>query len=449
MNIRLIHSVIRRPAAKLLAIAAAAAMTAVGGQTATAQSGLEGYLADGGQSTNVATQNAPAQWGQPFAAGTKVVSASAVRTAADVQPGRLAPGAIARAVGKQSDFSSSSVAQVSYGCQSCNQPACSGGCNGYQSGGYGSSGYGESMACGIPCNPYRYAIVEGLYMDRQGLDGFSLTRNASMDEFDFEFGSRITIGSLPNCVNGYEFTFVGPLNFNRSLTVTDPNFFPGSIDSNLFDGDGVSADPNNFDGTFLDPFDNSNSQTQSYDSEYWSGELNKTLVGWDVAKALCGGRVIRVEEDYRYFAEKNQIAAPASYADLSSRTVNTLVGVQGGLDMLYPIAQHLYTDLRGRAGLFYNFAESDVRLRNQGNIVIHNKRDDGEIAGVFEFGAGLRWQLGEMLSIRGGAEVWYITNAATAAGQINNAVTNALGTRINIDDELFYYGVNAGAEIRF
>lgn len=452
MNIRLIHSLVRRPVARVLAIAAAATMTAFCGSNASAQSGLVGHLS-GGQATHAAAT---------FGPGTKIIPASAVRTAADVQADRLGPGQISQAVATMSGNQSNAgdIAQVSYGCQSCMQPACNGGCNscgpaGYGGVPFGGGAYGGSMACGIPCDPYHYVVVEGLYMERDGNSGFNLTRFNRLDDFDFEWMSRVTIGTLPNCVNGWEFTFVGPTEWNRNLTVTDANV-PGNIDSFLFDGDGTprdgngvpnqSLDPNNFDGTFLDPFQDANIHTQFYNSEYWSGEINKTLVGWDVARVLLGARVIRVEEDYGFASQKDIFA---SSADLVSRTENTYAGIQAGLDLLYPLAQHVYSDFRGRAGLFYNFADSDVRLRNGGTLILHHIRDDEEFAGVFELGAGLRWQIGPNLAIRGGAEIWYITNAATAAGQLTNAVTNQLGARTDIDDDLLYYGGTAGVELRF
>lgn len=424
MNIRLLQSVIRRPAASALAIAAAAAMVATSGGYASAQSGLVNQYAAG------------------FDPGTQIVSASSVPTAADANTRRMPPGSISRAVATaspQGQSERSNIAQASYGCQSCSQPACTGGCNG--SGGHATHGAagdyaGLSNACGIPCDPYNYAIVEGLYMQRQGESNFSLSRNVTMEEFDFEFAPRITIGTLPNCVNGHEFTWVGPLEFDRAVTAFDP---AGNIDS-------VLAAGGTFDASFIDPFENSNLQAQYYNSEYWSAEFSRTVVGWDVVKFLYGGRFIRIEEDLGFAAEKDIFA---SNADLTNSVENNLIGFQLGLDLLYPIGRHLYTDLRGRAGAYMNFAESNTRLRNQGVTIVNLSRDDEELAGVIELGGGLRYRLGEALSIRAGAELWYISDAATSAGQINNPITEAFGTQIDIGDDLFYYGVNAGAEIRF
>ncbi|QEF97588.1 hypothetical protein Mal15_16290 [Stieleria maiorica] len=445
MNSPLIHSVLRRHAARVLAIAAAATI-AVGGATASAQTGLVGTLGAGQPTPSEATAGYPAGAAAMFTPGTKILSASDVPTAADVRPGRLAPGSIAHAVG--GDFASADsagVAQVGYACQSCMQHSCNGAC-----GGYGMSGYGgQSMACGVPCDPYYYVIVEAMYMERNGEDGFSLTQNERMDDFGFEWMPRITFGTLPNCVNGYEFTFTGPTEWNRSLRVVDTNS-PGNIDSFLFDGDGppttANPHPQNFDGSFLDPFQDANLQTQFYNTEYWSAELNKTIVGWDVAKVLFGGRLIRVEEDFGYASQKDIFA---SSADLTAGTENTMVGLQLGLDLLNPLTQNLYTDLRARIGVHYNFADSEIRLRNQGTTVLSTSRDDDDFCGVFDVGLALRYQLGEILSIRGGGEVLYITNTALVPGQIDAAVTNALGSRIDMNDGLLFYGGTFGIELRY
>lgn len=419
MNIRLIQSVIRRPA---LAIAAAAAMVATTGGYASAQSGLANPYAAG------------------FGADTQVVPASAVPTAADVNPGQTAPGSITQALGQFSADAPGAVSQVGYGCQSCAQPGCNGGCNSYGLHGHGRHGHGAASPygnpCGIPCDPYYYVNVEALYMERLGEGGFSLTRNVAMDDFDWEIAPRVTVGSLPNCVNGYEFTWVGPFKWERAVTAFDPG---NNINSILVGGTG-------FDATFLDPFQDSTIQAQYYNSEYWSAEMNKTVVGWDVAKVLCGARFIRIEEDLGFAGQKDQFS---TYADLTNSVTNSFFGLQLGLDLLYPLGRHLWTDFRGRAGAYIDFAESDTRLRNQGVTILSLSRDDDEIAGVVELGGGIRYQLGEMLWLRAGAEMWYISDVATSAGQIQNPITSSFATRVNIDDDLFYYGVTLGAELRF
>ncbi len=45
-----------------------------------------------------------------------------------------------------------------------------------------------------------------------------------------------------------------------------------------------------------------------------------------------------------------------------------------------------------------------------------------KLAGVFEVGSGIRYQLGQMLSVRAGVELWYLDGMATA--QINSSTTS-------------------------
>jgi hypothetical protein len=440
MNIRLIHSVIRRNAARALAIAAATAMTTFSVGAVTAQTGLVNPPAGGPGAT---TANRSGSFLSP---GTRVIPASAVRTAADVAPQSLSPGAIslavANTVGDGSEINFGDVAQVGFGCQSCSRGSCNGGCG---SGSHGVGGWGHSSrgasgnggynVCGTPCEPYYYVNIEGLYLDRKGISNRSLTRNTRLGDPDFEWAPRITFGMLPNCVNGYEFTFVGKTTWEDQFSVSSPE---GRLNSLLVPTDGF--DPSN-----LAPFYNSNFQTIAHSSTYRSAELNRTLVGWDVAKVLCGGRYIGIEDTVVYAARKD---STNSYGDLTARATNDLIGFQAGLDLMYPLTRHLYGDFRGRAGLFVDLADGEVRLRNNGDTVLWNFSDATKIAGVFEFGGGLRYQLGEILSIRAGGEMWYLTDYASGPDQVVNGVSSRLGSSTQTDD-VFYYGGTVGLELRY
>ncbi|MEM6471137.1 MAG: hypothetical protein AAF802_16375, partial [Planctomycetota bacterium] len=377
MNIRLKPSATRRSASYAVAIAMAAAMTCLHGGQAAGQS----RLTSGPQSF--------------LAPGTRIVPASSVETEADLASPRgisnatFAPGQLSQAVNQ------SAISPVGY-CSSCSTPS-------YGTGGCNTCGpQGGSNVCGIPCDPYQYVKVEGLFLQRQGDDGFSLSRNRSLDEFQFEWAPRITLGALPNCVNGYEFTWVGPFEFDRRLTVADT---AGGLDSILFDGDNPVVLPaNDFDGTFLDPFNNAILHDQFYNSEYWSAEVNKTIVGWDVVRLLFGAKFIRIEEEYGFNSQ-----TAITTASLNSQTENSYLGVQAGLDLLYPIAKHAYSDFRVRGGVYLNFVDTEVRLQNSGVTILNPRRSDEQVAGVFEFYYGLRYDLGEMLSLKAGGEIWYIT----------------------------------------
>ncbi|MEL6109766.1 MAG: hypothetical protein AAFU85_27460, partial [Planctomycetota bacterium] len=210
----------------------------------------------------------------------------------------------------------------------------------------------------------------------------------------------------------------------------------------------LSAAPT-FNADLIAPFNNAQFHQQTFESTYYSAEANRTLVGWDVVKVLLGARYIRLEEDYLFSTIGTGALPAGGTAALASSTENNLVGLQAGLDMVYPVSQFASTDFRARAGVYANIAETDVQLFNQGAVSLRNARDEVEVAGVFEFGTAIRYQLGEALTIRAGGEVWYLTGVATAPSQIQTVVSNSLGSNVDVDDDIFYYGGVFGAEFRF
>ncbi|TWT76365.1 hypothetical protein CA13_68590 [Planctomycetes bacterium CA13] len=405
---------------------------------AHAQSGLVNAFETPAKATNVqqtaASNSRSIKHGdQEFA----VMTAEGVPTAASA-------GRVATLGSMPTSELNGGVTQTS--CLSCGT-SCGGSCPGGSYGGmYGGScntgscgnygGYGSSMGggCGIPCRPYRFAMVEALYMEHQGDAPQLLGSNFQSAEFDFEWGSRITVGMVPDCVHGMETTFVGPFNWDlqSSSTFTPPLAF-----------DTVSSD--RLLGPFMAPFTDVVADRATYEADYWSIEANKTLVGWDVAKLLIGGRYIDYDELYRYGFSNDT----GEQAVLQSETENSLYGMQVGLDMLFPTSCHGYMDFRGRAGGYLNFAESDVRGFNTAGATVFANDDDLELAGVFELGAGYRYELGEMLTLRAGGEMWYVTGIADAPTQLSNVVRRGSGQSIAIDDDFFVIGVNFGAQMKF
>ena len=211
-------------------------------------------------------------------------------------------------------------------------------------------------------------------------------------------------------------------------------------------------------------------------TDYYSIDASKTYNGWEVAKLLIGGRYIDYSEDYNYAGTMVTtteqfpfgVAPPASTVtdteniqELSS-VENRLVGLQVGMDLLYPIGRFAYTDMRFRAGAYANFAESDFAQQNVRTVatvdssgatpvtdrtdVINssNSDDDVDIAGLFEFGSGIRYQVGELLSFRVGAEIWYLTNVASATDNVINP-----SGQIIIDEDIFFAGLSFGSELRW
>jgi hypothetical protein len=281
-------------------------------------------------------------------------------------------------------------------------------------------------------------VVEVLGLQRGGDRKATFTGQiGQLRRFDLEAGTRITVGTLPDCVHGCEATFVGLFQWDRVGRQVDP---AGELFSILSTGNLLDIDA-------LRPFnDGAVDQREIYEAEYWSIEGNKTLVGWDVAKLLFGFRYLEYNERFDF----SSLNLASEAGRILSEIDNRLAGAQVGLDLLYPIGRYAYSDFRSRAGIYANFAESAVQLANsfQGNVIA-NFDDSVELAGVFELGGGIRFQLGEMLAIRGGAEFLYITGIGKAPTQIPTLVTPFIGQNVKADQDVYMYGVSLGAELRF
>ncbi len=140
---------------------------------------------------------------------------------------------------------------------------------------------------------------------------------------------------------------------------------------------------------------------------------------------------------------------PAGLGQLSSQTNNDLYGLQVGMDGLYPICCNGYTDFRLRAGLFIDSAENTFVLTNANAFVQAARDSKTELAGLIELGAGVRYQVGQILSIRAGTELWYLSGIAAAQSQFNNVIVPTTGSRIRVTEDVLLTGVSIGAELKY
>ncbi len=381
----------------------------------------------------------------------RVVDTAGFKTAADI--GSVDPA---------------SIQQVGHGaCTSCGT-SCGGACGGStidsSCGSCGTAcggrcgGRSSALTCGPkftnpcqPCVPYRYAMVEALYMVPDS-DNFRLSPNFGMNDFDFEVAPRITIGAVSDCVHGCEASFTGPFDWDMSGQLSSAgggiNSFlrsPGTAGiPGLVGTPGIPAIPAVPPSPFAS-FTNATFQSQRLDAEYYSLEASKTLVGWEMAKLLIGGRYINYDEEFNYFSQ----TAASGNGRLRSEAQNDLIGLQVGMDLLYPISRHGFSDFRARAGAYYNMIDTNFTAIDGATTLANNSADDGELAGVFEIGSGIRYQLGEMLAVRAGAELWYISGVATATEQFNTTIGSGSGRRLNADDDILFTGLSVGAELRY
>lgn len=401
---------IKRRAYRLLSFCSAVALCMMTGSYADAQSRQNNRSpASPTESSSMVRNGLFLNGGESY----QVVNTAAFRTAADI-----------------GTTESGSIAQVGFrgGCDSCGT-ACGGSC----ARSYGScNNYGNPCA---PCEPYCYALVEGLYMELDSDRGQSLSPDFDMNGFDFQWAPRITLGTVPDCVRGYEISFTGPLEWDMSGIATDQGF---GLDTLLMPGLPVASSD-------LSAFSDADLQFQTYTADYWSLEFNRTLIGWEVAKLLAGVRYISYEEEYAYYSQ-NLNEAGLLFSDVE----NQMFGIHLGMDLLYPISQNAYTDFRARVGGFINSADSNVILDNAGDRVLRTGGEDEELAGVFELGGGIRYQVGQLLSIRTGFELWYMSGVATATDQFpRNIIRPTTGREIQVDDDIFVTGFSVGAELKY
>jgi hypothetical protein len=319
----------------------------------------------------------------------------------------------------------------SMGSGACASGNCARSCN--SCGGYAGSSAGYLGGASCPqCESYWYGSIDILSMGREGDRRFSVSSNFLMSGFDDEWAPRITIGMVPDCVHGYELSFTGSFQWDRQGVLVDP---AGGIGTLLVPVAPVQSSD-------LSAFQNATAKAQFYTSEYWSLEASNTMVGWDVAKLLCGFRYIDYDEKFSVFSQN---ATEVGF--LGTDLDNQMLGFQVGMDLLYPICERTYTDLRARAGAYANFIDLDLRVVNDGALTALLVDDSIELAGQFELGSGIRHQFSQCFSIRAGFEVWYLTGIASAKDQLRNGI---LGNRsVQAEDDFWITGWNLGAEFRY
>jgi hypothetical protein len=263
----------------------------------------------------------------------------------------------------------------------------------------------EYNPCGSSCKPYSYIAGDYLIMGRDS-DG-------SVD-FDWQSGLRATIGKLPDCA----FTGLSQFEDFDRLQIRDT-------------------------ATFFDELEG------IYDSEFYSVELNRTLVMSDIAKLVYGLRYIHLGESFSGRFTNRSAPVPPSLVPSTTVTNttfdidNNLIGAQIGGDFYYPLAKRLNAEFRGRAGAYVNAAE----LNGDGVSTLSD--DEADLAGFFELGMGIRYSASERLTFRAGGELWYLGGVATGENEAFDVARQRLTNVLSLNEAVLFYGLSAGAELKF
>lgn len=292
----------------------------------------------------------------------------------------------------------------------------------------------EGGSCPPGCTDRIYVQADALYLSREGDLGTTLSQAFALDDFDWELGGRITIGRQYDCLDGWEFTYMGPYEFDTS----DQRIAGGTLQSRLIPAGGfVAAD--------LSAFNNATFHRQEYESKLNSFELNRKWWGWDVMSLSLGLRYMQIDEDFT-FTSRNVLAEEGA---LVVDTDNALIGGQIGLEMLNPRTRRLSFGVRTKLGLFANISELGSGVFNAGTTLVAHTDDEISFAFAPEVGVFTQYQLTPRIALRTGYEVLYIYGLALASDQELRVVHPGMNDNIDDAGDLLYHGGSVGVEVSF
>ena len=255
-----------------------------------------------------------------------------------------------------------------------------------------------------------------------------------MQEFEYEFGGRYTVGRLLDCVNGWEAVYAGPFDWQRGASVTGA----ANLQSRLSAFNGYTA-------ADIDSFNNADAHTQVYRAQLHSIEVNRRWWSWDVLSTMIGVRFIDYEEDY-IFASTNIANGNGLFVESID---NQMVGAQLGGDLIFPVSLRANVGIRGKAGVYANFDERNTFLRNDGTVLLNSGDNDVDVAGLAEVGVFANYQIVPSIRLTAGYEFWYMPGMATVPEQQPHLITPASGTAVADSHDLFLHGGSAGVQILF
>ena len=286
--------------------------------------------------------------------------------------------------------------------------------------------------CCMGCDRSFYAHAEALWIRRSGDNGFSLIPTNNMGNFGYDVNGRYTVGQMFDCTDGVEFSFTGPLSWNKAGTVNGAN-----LGSNLTFG-------GNFNQSDLDAFNLATTQVQEWRAKFMSYEFNRRWWAWDALSTVMGARVIHYTEKYALGT-----ASPVGTGAYLANVKNHLVGMHIGGDFYYPYSHRLSFGSRLRAGVYGNFNNGRTFI-SKGNRVLSNQvAEDFDISGVFEYGSLMRYTVRSNIVATAGYEVWYAVGVATVPKQRLEVVSPITGRSIYAKDDVFFHGATAGLEMSF
>lgn len=291
---------------------------------------------------------------------------------------------------------------------------------------------GIPCPCDPGCDFAYYGSAEALYFRRDNDERFTLSQ-FRMQQFDYEWAGRVTVGHIWDCVNGYEFVYAGPFDWNRSMGA----FSPGGNLLSRMTATGLPIGA-------ISTFNNANFHNQTYRARFNTFELNRRWWAWDVFSVLIGMRAVDYREDYAFISQN--AFGTGIYTD---STRNRMFGPQIGGEYNQAFGLKALLGFKVKAAALANFDRNEVALTNANFQFIDSVNSDLDLAGLFEFGANLKYSLTPSIRLTAGYEVWYLPGVVTVPGQGINNVSPSIGDSISNDSSLVLHGAAFGAQILY
>lgn len=292
---------------------------------------------------------------------------------------------------------------------------------------------GIPCPCDPGCDFTYYGSVEALYFRREYDERFTLSEYR-MEPFDYEWGSRITVGQIWDCVNGWEAVYAGPFEWSRTM---GPTTVGAPLLSRLTPA-----------GTYglgdISAFNNALVHSQTYQARMNTFEVNRRWWAWDVFSLLAGIRAVDYREYYGFFSQ-----SPAGVGVYEDFTRNRMFGPQIGGEINQSLGLRTLLGFRGKAALLANFARNSVFLNNAGLTRIDAVDSRLDVAGMFDLGSYIKYSVTPSIRLTAGYDLWYLPCVATVPKQGLNVVSETTAAKVNTDADLFLHGVSFGAQILY
>lgn len=303
-------------------------------------------------------------------------------------------------------------------------------------------------------------------------------------DFNYELGTRVTLGYSFNPKNSLNFSFFGLQNFESSARLTAPApGFPNPIivqadldDTPIFEpfesfGERINVldqpppvgrGNGNFDITrsFISSYEN----RINYESNLYNFELNyQRALGSTTSfrpSLIVGLRYMGAPEEFSLntggaAAFPPQGLLSVARGEYKVETKNNLFGIQIGANIDVDLSRNFSIGLRGKAGVFGNHGEQNSSISafdfETGNLL--DRIEDGEtrwtVAPVLEGTISADWRVSRNVSLTAGFNVMYVSGVALAPRQLDDfASTGKLGS-IDFDGSSLYYGPSVGIKVVF